>query len=197
MKMRKRIAIMLTFSVAFCFGLVSMVQSDEGNPNENGDKNISIWGITYEGTDEWLEWEENEPNSRFAIHDSETPGQKADDLVLDKETGLIWARDANHANGPKSWQHAILFCRNVSLGNRKGWRLPSVSELASLVDPSKISPTLPEGHPFINVQARPYWSNTLYETITTYAWGVNLSNGYVRNIPRKNYNFVWPVRGGS
>ena len=195
--MRKKIAIMFTFSVAFCFILVSLVHSDEGNPNYIRDNTSSFWGITYNGTGESLDWEDHEPNSRFAVYDPETPEKKTDDLVLDKETGLIWARDADHANGPKSWQHAILFCRNVSLGNRKGWLLPGVAELSSLIDPSKISPTLPDGHPFINVQTRPYWSSTLYETISTYAWGVNLSNGYVRNIPRKNYNFVWPVRGGN
>lgn len=195
--MKRKLAIMLTFPVAFCFVLVSLVQSDEGSPNEGLCEASAYWEITYNGTDVLIEWKEHDPNSRFAIYDPETPEKKADDLVLDKETGLIWARDANQANGPKSWQHAILFCRNVALGNRKGWRLPSVAELSSLIDPSKISPTLPEGHPFINVQPRPYWSSTLYETITTYAWGVNLSNGYVRNIPRKNYNFVWPVRGGN
>ena len=191
--MKRKITIMLTFSVAFYFVMVSLVQSDDGNLNIGFNKR----GITYDGTDEPLEWIDHEPNPRFAIYDPETPEKNVDDLILDKETGLIWARDANHANGPKSWQHAILFCVNVSLGNRKGWRLPSLAELSSLVDPSVISPTLPEGHPFVNVQPLSYWSSTLYETITTYAWRVNFANGYVRQFPRKKYNYLWPVRSGK
>lgn len=191
--MKRKIAIMLTFSVAFYFVTVSLARSDDGNVKLG----FNNWGITYDGTDESLEWIDHEPNPRFAIYDPETPEKKTDDLILDKETGSIWARDANHGNGPKAWQHAILFCRNVSLGNRKGWRLPSVAELSSLVDTSVISPTLPEGHPFVHVQPHLYWSSTLYETITSYAWGVNFANGYVRNTPRKNYNYLWPVRSGN
>ena len=191
--MKRKTAIMLIFSAAFYFVMVSLVQSEDGNLIIS----LNNWEITYDGTDESIEWIDHEPNPRFAIYDPETPEKNVDDLILDKETGLIWARDADHAKGPKSWQHAILFCRNVSLGNRKGWRLPSVAELSSLVDPSMISPTLPEGHPFVNVQSHIYWSSTLYETITTYAWGVNFSNGYVRNIPKKNYNYLWPVRSGN
>ncbi len=184
--------IMLTLFLAICFILGSLVPSNASELNR-----IPLWGITQEGTDEPLEWQDHQPNLRFAVYDAETPENKGDDLVLDKETGLIWARDANYANGEKTWQHAIQFCRNIALGNRKGWRLPSVEDLSSLVDPSTPMPSLPEGHPFIKVQSTAYWTFTPYETISTYAWAVNLSNGFVRNIPMKNYNFVWPVRGGD
>ena len=192
----RRIMIMLTCSLSLCFFLGSLATSEADDLNHKRD-NIPLWGITYDGTDESLEWEDHEPNPRFAIYDPETPEKKTDDIVLDKETGLVWARDANYANGEKAWQHAVLFCRNVALGNRKGWRLPSVVEFSSLVDPSTPMPSLPEGHPFVKVQSTTYWTSTLYETISAYAWSVNLSNGNVRNTPYKSYNFVWPVRGGD
>ncbi len=55
-------------------------------------------------------------------------------------------------------------CTTRTTGNRKGWRLPSVHELASLIDSNNLSgnPDLPPGHPFTNVQGEPeiYWSAT-------------------------------------
>ena len=88
-------------------------------------------------------------NSRFAIHDAGVLGDEEDDLVLDKDTGLIWAR----VPGPSDdiWT-AVLACRNeVQLGDRKGWRLPTVEELSSLLDMNEDSPALPTGHPFVGV----------------------------------------------
>ena len=38
------------------------------------------------------------------------------------------------------------------VGGRKGWRLPSIYELANLVDTTQQNPSLPKGHPFTNIQ---------------------------------------------
>jgi hypothetical protein len=38
-------------------------------------------------------------NPRFAVYDPGTPADETYDLVLDKETGLVWARDAKTVNG--------------------------------------------------------------------------------------------------
>ena len=57
---------------------------------------------------------------------------------------------------------------------RRGWRLPSVHELASLVDPTNPGgdPDLPAGHPFSNVQSSRYWSATTNADNPTNAWFV-------------------------
>jgi hypothetical protein len=53
-------------------------------------------------------------------------------------------------------------CNTLKTGGRLGWRLPTLQELASLVDPSVPfpGPTRPAGHPFSNVQSGNYWSAT-------------------------------------
>src|SRR5262245_21794109 len=66
--------------------------------------------------------------------------------VLDRETGLVWERSP--AFGPTDWQLANLQCHSLGSprgsrpSTRMGWRLPSVEELASLVDPTQSNPTL-------------------------------------------------------
>jgi hypothetical protein len=91
--------------------------------------------------------------------------------VLDKETGLVWARDAC-ASGYITWQNAIQYCRMRSLGNRLGWRLPTVEEMASLVDTTESMPALPSGHPFTNVASYLYWSITEHESDGNNAYAV-------------------------
>lgn len=200
MQETRKIAVTLTQAAAFLFVLVLLAQAEEAKQNlenKNRSVNIAIWEISQAEATKPITRVDHAPNPRFTIYDPGTPEEAADDLVLDKETGLIWTRNANSANETKPWQYAIYYCRNVSLGNRKGWRLPTVEELSSLVDPSQSDPKLPNGHPFINLQSDLYWTATTYESLSGYAWGVNMPNAYVHHYPKKNYYFVWPVRGGN
>jgi len=144
-------------------------------------------------------------NSRFAVHDPSTPGDSSDDLVLDKDTGLIWARDAGLLTGPQLPEDAVIACRNVDLGNRKGWRIPSVEELSSLIDLSVAgSPVLPAGHPFVNVQFDPgepmyYWTDaTRVGVFEGFAYAVNMADGDITDgLDLGDTAYVWPVWGGK
>jgi len=70
----------------------------------------------------------------------------ADAAVQDDETGLVWEKTLETTQ--LSWAEARAACADKDVGGRKGWRLPSISELASLVDPSmRTGSTLPLGHP--------------------------------------------------
>src|SRR5262245_12099184 len=132
------------------------------------------------------------------------------EAVFDKETGLVWeqAPNTNPATDNKTWAAARSFCNNTkTVGNRKAWRLPTVHELASLVDPSVSAsgPTLPPGHPFDNVSdtAQPsfaFWSATSQDLELTRAWFVDLRNANVFTLdkvpPAGVTLFAWCVRGG-
>jgi Protein of unknown function (DUF1566) len=123
--------------------------------------------------------------------------------VLDRETGLVWEQSPSTSR--------VLFdsgfCNDKNVGNRKGWRLPTIQELASLVDPTVASPgpTLPAGHPFSNVQSSLYWSATDSGLAFTGClpgggcplhWVVDFSG--VSGVARSNGDaFIWCVRGGQ
>jgi hypothetical protein len=139
-------------------------------------------------------WANYPPNQRFAIYGVGT-GNPDDDVVHDKETGLVWVRSP--AAEKKIWDAAIVSAYTSAGGGRRGWRLPTIEELLSLVDPAHLNPTLPQGHPFRHVQLSDfYWSCTLGMTsLPTYAWGYNFGNGDVSNVAKSTECFVWLVRG--
>jgi hypothetical protein len=134
-------------------------------------------------------WDKNLPSgSRFTVLSAF--GGAA---VRDNETGLVWAQSP--ALTVFGWKDARLHCPNRNIGGRKGWRLPSFPELASLIDPSNLNPTLPTGHPFSNVQADHYWSATALADEPTSAWLVDFSLGVGTGGKEVISGHAWCVRG--
>ncbi len=115
--------------------------------------------------------------------------------VLDKETGLVWKQSPSTST--YDWQDAQIQCNEFSVGGRFGWRLPTVQELASLIDPTQSFPSLPKGHPFSNVQSDIYWSATTWSGGASEAWEVYFDIGSVTLDAKSSAHYVWCVRGGQ
>jgi hypothetical protein len=116
--------------------------------------------------------------------------------VYDKETGLVWEQSRDSAL--QDWIVAQVVCTQKTVGNRKGWRLPTAQELASLVDPSAPPNviTLPSGNPFGGGTGCVYWSATsAYDP--NRAWHVNFCSGIVYPTQKASNSLVWCVRGGQ
>jgi hypothetical protein len=154
-------------------------------------------------------WDQQLPAStRFIVLsnwvDSDFPSGGA--AVLDRETGLVWERSPQ-TKTPFAGYIAPLECNTKLVGGRPGWRLPTVQELASLLDPSQASPPyLPAGHPFMNVQSGfsdYYWTSTTNDNDGSPIhglWIVRFSSlSFAASADRNAVisHFVWCVRGGS
>jgi len=129
--------------------------------------------------------------------------------VLDRETGLVWEKSPSTSRFfflafPDAFGH----CDNLTTGDRKGWRLPTIHELASLVDPTvpEPGPTLPAGHPFVGVQGAQYWAtNSAFFsstgaavlTLSTSASVVTFVDGFAGGTNPANSFLAWCVRGGQ
>jgi hypothetical protein len=127
------------------------------------------------------------------------------EAVLDRETGLIWQRTPGFPTIPlltDPWLNVAFVCHHLGSGvfatkmNRIGWRLPSVEELASLVDQTQTNPALPLGHPFLGVQNGAYWAATTVEGSAQDAYFVDFSTGTVDVDTKSHVRFYWCVRGG-
>jgi uncharacterized protein DUF1566 len=110
------------------------------------------------------------------------------DAVQDRDTGLLWERTPDITL--RNWFEASARCRDLVLRiggllnvNRKGWRLPTVQELLTLIDPEQTNPALPPDHPFVvtNLTSRLYWTITQNASTETGATP-QYNEGYLVNI---------------
>lgn len=117
--------------------------------------------------------------------------------VLDKETGLVWEKSPDQAlyqwRDQNGFPIAVRICANKIVGERRGWRLPSVVELASLIDPSLPAPFVPTTV-FPTVQLADYLAMSKNANITDDAWHVGFGDGSMAGPFKIHKCHVWCVR---
>ncbi|OKY76083.1 MAG: hypothetical protein BM485_05430 [Desulfobulbaceae bacterium DB1] len=126
-----------------------------------------------------------------------------DGTVLDKQSGLMWLKDAS-CLGRNSWSQALtnvgslnndpaaLQCRELQ-ARYTDWSLPNRHELRSLVDHRQDLPALPENHPFAGVQTH-YWSSTTTTGEPTRAFELTLATGSLTAAEKGKKFGIWAVR---
>jgi hypothetical protein len=122
--------------------------------------------------------------------------------VLDRETGLVWEQSPETFPNPstsQTWINAQSSCNIRIVGGRLGWRVPTLQELASLIDRTQFEPALPSGHPFSNVSFHftGYWSASTLANDSSNAWRVPFDTGLVGFGAKTVAIHVWCVRGGQ
>ncbi|MBN2362299.1 MAG: DUF1566 domain-containing protein [Deltaproteobacteria bacterium] len=108
-------------------------------------------------------------------------------VVADAVTRLIWQGCTAGQTGAtcqtgsgeiKTWQQALAYCEGLTWGGSSDWRLPDTKELASLVDDTRVEPS-------IDVTAFPatpeswFWSSSSYAKNCSAAWSVEFQKGSV------------------
>lgn len=125
------------------------------------------------------------------------------EAVLDRETGVVWERRPSENIERADFNS----CGMRIVGNRQGWRLPTLQELRSLIDPTRTGPSLPDGHPFENIHFHvpdPFGSLDLYWSSTEESLNpgnlvlVNfgIPNGVGGSPASLPFGRSWCVRGG-
>jgi len=157
---------------------------------------LPVWQIFEPGTVKEVQWEVHAANPRFAVFDPGSPGT-SDDLVLDRETGLVWEREPSA--GIRNWQALKDWCWTINRGGRKGFRTPTMAELGSIMDLGNSNPVLPDNHPFQNVVSSYYWSANSQSSTPTAAWVMHFGDGDPGIWAKTNIVNVsgWCVRGGQ
>jgi hypothetical protein len=109
----------------------------------------------------------------------------------------MWPRNG-YLNRSVTWSAALDYAGSLSLCGFPDWRLPNVNELESLVNAAVTNTAVwLNTRGFYNVQSNYYWSSTTYTGGTSYAWVVDMWQGYVYSSYKSfDYYYIWPVRSG-
>ena len=119
----------------------------------------------------------------------------SDGTVTDTATGLMWQQETAD---PRNWEAALSYCENLSLAGYSDWRLPTIKELASIVDLSRYNPAIDTNY-FPNTVSSRYWSSTTNARYTDCAWQVNFDDysGDYDGKGKGNTCYVRAVRSGQ
>jgi hypothetical protein len=93
--------------------------------------------------------------------------------VLDSQTKLTWQREAQ--NAPLPWTQARDYCTSLVLEGT-GWRLPSVSELQTIIDETRSDPAI-DPTAFPATEADYFWTSSLVPRFNSFAWTVYFGYG--------------------
>ena len=115
------------------------------------------------------------------------------ELVIDKNTGLMWQDNVDAKTIRKNRKDAKQYCRSLVFAGYDDWYLPRIKELKSIVDKSKFDPAIKFG--FKNVVSGHYWSSSPNLSDIVIALNVDFKSGQSYNNTRKGKGYVRCVRG--
>ncbi len=123
--------------------------------------------------------------------------------VTDLSTGLTWQQGETES---MKWGAALGYCEGLSLGGYSDWRLPDVRELESLIDNTRVYPSINTTF-FPNVysdnycsdyQSFFYWTSTSSPSDTDNKLTVSFERGFTTSHNKRDRdNFVRCVQGGN
>lgn len=114
--------------------------------------------------------------------------------TIDNVTGLEWQRVDD--NTLRNWESALLYCSTLEFGNYQDWRLPSISELQSLVDYREAYPAI-NSTAFPNTDKEKYWSSTNNSTLGNRGYTVDFEAGSIETDLKSVGYYVRCVRNGQ
>lgn len=122
---------------------------------------------------------------------------RGDGTVEDGATQLVWQAIA--APGDFAWEEAVAHCDALGVAGHADWRLPTFSELQTIVDFEASLPAI--APPLEATPTDVFWSATtspffVPASVGGAAWPISFDNGLTQPEPRTNRHRARCVRGG-
>jgi len=132
--------------------------------------------------------------SHFCFSPAVELGRQKTPTWKDPKTGLEWQYESP---GEMTWHEAQEYAESLSLNGKHDWRLPTLTELESLLDRTK---GRADGRPLVREEVPfrdnlSYWSSTTFERHTKNAWIVMFDGAYLLSYYKSNLYHVRCVRG--
>lgn len=137
---------------------------------------------------EWANWSMSPPAAKKLT----VSGDALE--VADNVTGLVWQRGLSDAS--MNWSGAKSYCANLASAGG-GWRLPTVVELLSIVDFTRLNPAIDTSAFSLGSSSAAgdwFWTSSPYAGSSGYAWAIHFGSGMSVNYAASAANWVRCVR---
>ena len=111
--------------------------------------------------------------------------------VAETKSGLIWEDDISTSTQKISFKSALIFCNELRIDGMRGWRLPSSTELATIIDTTR-TPTI--NQTFRHTVGGGYWSSDKADHGAIVAWIDFLDGSAYNGSGADRYLYVRCVR---
>ncbi len=114
-------------------------------------------------------------------------------MIKDPKTNLVWEDNIHVKEVKITHIKAKTYCDALTLGNFENWRLPTLSELLSIVDYKRYKPAMAKEFQHVNKDTL-YWSSTPYVKSSDEFWGVSFKDGATSNASETYDRYIRCVR---
>ncbi|HKU39179.1 MAG TPA: DUF1566 domain-containing protein [Polyangiales bacterium] len=94
--------------------------------------------------------------------------------VRDNSTELTWQQGSDSMR--RTWSDAGVYCAQLQLVGG-GWRLPTLNELLTIVDPARTTAPVIDSKAFPGTPADTFWSANGFTGDAKYAWTIDFRYG--------------------
>ena len=171
-------------------GTVQLPRTGQIKCYDSGGAEIPCAGTGQDGdTKAGVAW----PSPRFAV---------SGECVTDHLTGLMWAKNADLANGAKAWDAALTWVKTLNLCGHADWRVPNVNEMNSLFNAGEFNNAawlMSQGFTNVHNSETAFYNwltSTAFAGGEGYAvWQMDTHLGTLLMGATMIPSYVWPVRG--
>jgi len=129
------------------------------------------------------------PQSGYKVKTPDSADQK---VVVDNSTGLMWQQTIPSATF--TWYDAVNHCADLEYAGYSDWRLPKPKELLSILDLSRINPSI--NTTYFPSAGYSFWASKKYAQNASNAWSVDFNNATPANrFEISEVKYVRCVRG--
>lgn len=98
-----------------------------------------------------------------------------DGTTIAKDKTLCWEKSSQIS--VSNWNEASNYCENLNLSEKDDWRLPTIQELANVIETNKTGLKINETL-FPNTFEKNYWSASVYNNNPNMHWFAHFSTGF-------------------
>lgn len=114
--------------------------------------------------------------------------QKSPNIILDTKTNFLWQDTKDVSSVKRNFKEASSYCKSLEIDGVKGWELPNMKKLFTIVDTKKYNPTIDKSFKYIAPDT--HWTSRLFATGgTSDAYTISFQTGsfFRRNMEDKYY----------
>lgn len=113
---------------------------------------------------------------------------KSPNIILDTKTNFLWEDTKEVASVKRTFKDATSYCKSLELDGVKGWELPNMKKLFTIVDTKLYNPTIDKS--FKHIAPDTHWTSRLFASGgTSDAYTISFQTGsfFRRNVEDQYY----------